>query len=109
MIVVLVPIAAYFKHGTGVAWVDLLVATKPQFLSGLLAGAVGLLVKVMLGGKLPLIPYLFVGIGAVLGMYAWVLLIAMNQKHVYLDLRSRLLSRASARPEGDKESTLGLL
>ena len=73
MIVVLVPIAAYFKHGTGVTWVDLLVATKPQFLSGLLAGAVGLLVKLMLGGKLPLIPYLFVGVGAVLGIYAWIL------------------------------------
>jgi hypothetical protein len=91
MTVVLVPIAAYFKHGTGVTWVDLLVATKPQFLSGLLAGAVGLLVKLMLGGKLPPIPYLFVGVGAVLGIYAWTLLIAMNQKHVYLDLLSRLL------------------
>ena len=70
---------------------DLLVATKPQFLSGLLAGAVGLLVKLLLGGKLPLIPYLFVGVGAVLGIYAWILLIVMNQKHVYLDLLSRLL------------------
>jgi PST family polysaccharide transporter len=98
MTVVLIPVTTCFKQGTGITWVDLLVAAKPQFLSGLLAAAVGFLVKLTLCGKLPLIAYLFVGVGAVLGVYAWILMIAMNQKHVYLDLLSRLLPQL--RPEG---------
>jgi PST family polysaccharide transporter len=95
----LIPIAAWSKLGTGVTWAGLWGATKPPFLSGLLAGAAGLLVKLTLGGRLPLIPYLIVGIGFVLGIYAWVLLITMNQKHVYMDLLPHLLSR----PQPDQE------
>jgi PST family polysaccharide transporter len=91
MTIVLIPVATCFKHGTGITWKDLLVTAKPQFLSGLLAATAGLLVKFTLGEKLPLIPFLFVGIATVLGMYAFILLIAMNQKHLYLDLLSCLL------------------
>jgi len=87
----LIPITAWSKLGTGITWVHLWGATKPPFLSGLLAGAAGLLVKLTLGGRLPLIPDLLLGVGFVLGIYAWILLIAMNQKHVYMDLLSHLL------------------
>ena len=93
MTLLLIPIAAWSKLGTGITWLDLWGATKPPFLSGLLAGAAGLLVKLTLGGRLPLIPYLLVGVGVVLGIYAWTLLIAMNQKHMYMDLLSHLLPR----------------
>jgi PST family polysaccharide transporter len=93
MTLVLIPIAAWSKLGTGITWMNLWEATKPPFLSGLLAGAAGLLVKLTLAGRLPLIPYLFVGVGLVLGIYGWVLLIAMNQKDVYIDLLSHLLPR----------------
>ena len=89
----LVPIAAWSKLGTGITWLDLWAATKPPFLSGLLAGAAGLLLKLTIGGKLPVIPFLLLGVGVVLASYAWILLIAMNQKHVYVDLLSHLLPR----------------
>jgi O-antigen/teichoic acid export membrane protein len=95
----LIPIAAWSKLGTGITWADLWEASKSPFLSGLFAGAAGLLVKLTLGGRLPLIPYLLVGVGFVLGVYTWVLLIAMNQKHVYVDLLSHLLPRLQPNQE----------
>jgi PST family polysaccharide transporter len=93
----LIPIAAWSKHGTGITWADLWEATKPAFLSGLLAGAAGLLVKLTLGGTLPTPFYLMVGLGVVLAIYAWVLLIVLRQKHVYMDLLSQLLPRLRRR------------
>ena len=98
----LIPIAAWSKRGTGITWADLWEATKPPFLSGLLAGAAGLLMKLTLGGRLAPIPCLLVGVGLVLGIYAWVLLIGMNQKHVYLDVLSHLLPRPQP---GQEKST----
>jgi hypothetical protein len=101
MTLLLIPIAAWSKLGTGITWADLWGATKPPFLSGLLAGGAGLLVKLTLGGRLPPMLYLIVGLGLVLGVYAWVLLIVMRQKHVYMDVLSQLLPR----PETGKEKT----
>ena len=99
----LIPIAALSKHGTGITWADLWEATKPPFLSGLLAGAAGLLVKLTLGGSLAQILYLAVGLAVVLGIYAWVLLIFMGQKHMYMDVLSQLLPRTQPRQEGTVE------
>ena len=99
----LIPIAAWSKHGTGITWADLWEATKPPFLSGLLAGAAGLLVKLTLGGSLAPILYLAVGLAVVLGIYAWVLLIFMRQKHMYMDVLSQLLPRTQPRQEGTVE------
>jgi len=104
MTLLVIPIAAWSKHGTGITWADLWEATKPPFLSGLLAGAAGLLVKLTLGSRgLPPMLYLFVGLGLVLGVYAWVLLIVMRQKHVYMDLLSQVLPRLQPRHEGTVE------
>lgn len=96
MTLLLIPIVAWAKLGTGITWADLWKATKPPFLAGLLAGAVGLLMKLTLGGTLPLIPFLLAGVGVLLGIYASILLIAMDQKHVYMDLLSHLLPRLRA-------------
>jgi O-antigen/teichoic acid export membrane protein len=101
MTLVVIPIAAWSKLGTGITWADLWEATKPPFLSGLLAGAAGLLVKLTFGGRLPLMLYLMVGLAVVLGIYAWALLIVMRQKHVYMDVLSQLFSR----PEPSQEKT----
>ena len=99
----LIPIAAWSKYGTGITWADLWEATKPPFLSGLLAGAAGLLVKLTLGGSLAPILCLAVGLAVVLGIYAWVLLIFMRQKHMYMDVLSQLLPRTQPRQEGTVE------
>ncbi len=91
MSLLVVPIAAWSKQGTAISWADLWRAAKPSFVSGLLAGAAGLLVTLGLGGRLPPILYLMVGLAVVLGVYVWALLIVMRQKHVYSDVLSQLL------------------
>jgi PST family polysaccharide transporter len=93
MVLILVPIAAWSKLGTAVTWRDLWRATKAPFFSGLLAGAAGLLEKLTLSERLPLIPHLLIGVGVVLGIYGGILLIVMNQKDVYIELLSHLLPR----------------
>jgi hypothetical protein len=52
----------------------------------LVAAATGLIVKVTLGGMFAPLLYLLVGVGLVLGIYGWVLLIVMGQKNLYVDL-----------------------
>lgn len=99
MTLILIPIAAWSKAGTGVTWMNLWEATRAPFLSGLLAAAAGLLVKLTVAGRLPLIAYLSVGVAVVLGSYAWSLLIAMNQKQMYMDLLSHLLPRLQQKQE----------
>jgi O-antigen/teichoic acid export membrane protein len=91
--VLLIPIAAWAKRGTGITWADLWGAARPPLLSGLLAGAAGLLVKLALGGRLAPILCLMVGLAVVLGIHAWVLLIVMRQRHMYMDVLSQLLPR----------------
>jgi PST family polysaccharide transporter len=93
LMLLLIPIAALSKRGTGITWADLWEATKPPFLSGLLASAAGLLVKVTLDGRLAPILCLMVGLAVVLGIYAWALLIVMRQKHMYMDVLSQVLPR----------------
>ena len=99
MTLLIIPIAAWSKHGTGITWADLWRATKPPFLSGLLAGAAGLLVTLTLEGSLPPMLYLMTGLAVVSAIYAWVLLIVMSQKHVYMDVLYQLLPRLKARQE----------
>ncbi len=101
MTLLVIPIAAWSKAGTGITWTDLWRATKPPFLSGVLAGAAGLLVKLTLGGRLSPIPCFLVGLVLVLGVYAWMLLFVMNQKHIYTDILSHLLPKAQSSQEKD--------
>ena len=74
-------------------------AARPPVLSGLAAATAGLFIKLVLGQKLPLVPFLVVGVGTFGGIYAFVLLIAMNQKRVYLDLLSSLLPNLQPKKE----------
>ena len=92
MALVVIPITAWSKLGTGVTWADLWKATKQPFLAGLLAGAIGLIVKFTLGGMLAPIPLLVVGVGVIFGVYAWVL-IAIGQKSQYVDLLNQVFRR----------------
>jgi O-antigen/teichoic acid export membrane protein len=103
MALLIIPIAAWSKHGTKITWADLWGATKPPFLSGLLAGAAGLLVKLTLDSRLAPILYLMVGLAVVLGIYAWAFLFVMRQKHMYMEVLSQLLPRPQPRQEATVE------
>jgi O-antigen/teichoic acid export membrane protein/chemotaxis methyl-accepting protein methylase len=94
MALLVIPITAWSIHGTRVTWAGLWRAIKPPLLSGLVASAIGLIVKITLGGMLASIPFLLVGLGLVLGSYAWVLLVAMGQKNLYVDLLTQVFRGA---------------
>ena len=93
-----IPIAAFSKQGTAISWGDLWAATRPSLISGLLAGAAGLLVKLSVAATLAPLLYLMLGLVVVLGVYAWVLLIVMRQKTMYMDMLSQLQQFANSEP-----------
>lgn len=97
MALLVVPIAAWSKRGTAITWTDLLRAAQHPLLSGLVAGVAGLIVQTTLGGRLAAIPYLLIGVGVVVGVYAWVLLFLFGQKELYSELLEAVFRRA--RPE----------
>jgi O-antigen/teichoic acid export membrane protein len=94
MVVIIIPIAAWSKHGTSITWADLWTTTKKPLFSGLLAGAIGLIVKVALNNVMGPIPYLVLGLGIIFGVYTWTLLIALGQKSLYVDLLTQMFDRA---------------
>ena len=58
MVLIIIPIAALSKHGTGITWSGLWSASKTPLFAGLLAGSVGLISKIAFGGALSPIPML---------------------------------------------------
>jgi PST family polysaccharide transporter len=93
MVLVLIPIMAWSRHGTSVTWTDLWTTTKRPLLSGIVAGTFGLIVKFTLHGVLAPVPYLMIGLAIVFGVHAWVLLIAMEQKNLYIELLTEALGK----------------
>ena len=77
---------------------------KQPVLSGLVAAAAGLAFKVALGGKLPALVCVTLGLGVTFGVYAWMLLIVMGQKPIYVDLLRQVFERFRAKKEGDKSA-----
>ena len=105
MLLILVPITAWAKQGTGVNWSGLWNAARKPFFAGLLAAAVGFGVKAAFRDSLAPILALTLGVGLVFGVYACAL-VAMGQKRLYLDLLTELFSKGRS----DKnESALGAL
>jgi O-antigen/teichoic acid export membrane protein len=90
MVLLVVPITAWSKRGTSITWADLWRATRQPLSSGAAACVIGLIVKITLGGMLAPIPFLLVGLVLVLGVYGWVLLIAMGQMNLYMDLLNQV-------------------
>jgi protein-S-isoprenylcysteine O-methyltransferase Ste14 len=92
MLLILVPITAWTKQGTGVTWSGLWDAVRKPFFAGLPAAAVGFGVKVAFGDSLVPILALALGVGLVFAVYACAL-VAMGQKQLYLDLLTELFSK----------------
>lgn len=86
MLLSFIPITAWSIHGTNITWTALWAASRKPLLSGLVAGTVGLVLRIALRDILPLIPYLSIGIITVLCVYAWTLLIALRQKDLFIGL-----------------------
>ncbi len=93
MALVIIPIIGWSKQGTKISWRDFWETCKKPLLSAFLAGVAGVAVKIALGGVLPPILLLIIGVGVVFVLYAFVLLIVMGTKGVYIQLLRELLSK----------------
>jgi O-antigen/teichoic acid export membrane protein len=93
MTVLIVPLIAWAIKGTGIRPRDYLKAIKPSMLAGVVACAAGIGVKLALGGAFTTFARLALGLGLVLSIYAWILLVTMGQKNLYVDLVRHALRR----------------
>lgn len=96
MMLLIVPVIAWAKHGTLISSRDILQAVSRPFLSAAVAAAVAIGVQLLCGRSLSPVLRLTVGVGVMLSSYLWMLLYVMGQKAIYLDLFRSLRRRSSA-------------
>jgi O-antigen/teichoic acid export membrane protein len=86
MMLLIIPVIAWCKHGTVITSRDVWRAVRPPVLSGLVAAAFTLGVSLFLIQGLSPVPRLIMGAAAMIGSYLGMLLFAMRQKAFYLGL-----------------------
>ena len=96
MTLLILPVIIWAIHGTGIVLTDVLKALKPPAVAGLFAAATGVVFKVLFGSALSRMMLLILGLCLVLGIYSWVLLIAMKQKAFFVDLARHMFQRSMA-------------
>jgi O-antigen/teichoic acid export membrane protein len=96
MVLIMIPITAWSKQGTGISWSDLWNVTRKPLMAGLLAGAIGFGVKVAIGSALAPILILTLGGTVVFAVYACALF-GMGQKELYFELVTELFSKTPSR------------
>jgi len=101
MLLLVVPLVAWAKHGTGISTADYWDCIKRPLIAGLLGGAAGWLFKFACHGALAPIPLLLAEVTIAFGVYALVLLFAMGQKEMYVDLLRQLFQRNRPVPAGN--------
>jgi O-antigen/teichoic acid export membrane protein len=101
MVLLIVPCVAWAKHGTGISTKDYWGAVKPPLIAGVGAVVAGLTAKLAFQNTLG--PFLLLGLGCALSfaVYALLLLFVLDQKTMYADLLTHLLSRF--RPEAETD------
>ena len=93
MVLLVAPVVAWSKHGTGVTTWDYWNSIRRPLAAGAIASAVGWLFKVACESALTPVSLVILGLTILLGVYAWILLIVMGQKSSYADLLSHLFQR----------------
>jgi O-antigen/teichoic acid export membrane protein len=91
LVLLIVPVIAWAKHGTGMTTSHYWSSIKQPLLSGVIAGAVGWFIKFACGAALTPLTLLGLGLALSFTAYVWFLLVVMGQRSLYADLLSRLL------------------
>jgi PST family polysaccharide transporter len=98
MAVLVLPLIAWATQGTPIKGRDFWKAIRDPLFAGFAATIAGLIFKFSVDAVLPPLARLALGLTLLMGVYAWVLLIALGQKGFYLDLLNQVLRRAPAEP-----------
>jgi O-antigen/teichoic acid export membrane protein len=93
MILLVVPTVAWAIRGTGVTAADYFDCIKRPLLAGVLGGAAGWLFKHACHGALTTWPLVLGEVSISFGVYAIILLFALGQKALYVDLLGQVLHR----------------
>lgn len=93
VVLLVIPVIGWSIHETGITPKAFWNTVKLPTGAGLLAAGVGLIFRMLVGNLLPSLPRLVLGVALVLGLYVWILLIAMGQKDLYVDLVRQVLQR----------------
>jgi O-antigen/teichoic acid export membrane protein len=93
MILLIGPLVAWAKHGTGITNADYWDCIKRPLIAGLLGGVTGWLFKFACYTSLAPVPFLAIALSISFGVYAILLLFVMGQKDVYIDLLRQLFER----------------
>lgn len=91
MILLVIPIVAWAKRGTGMTARDYWESIKPALAAGVMAGVAGWLWKVSCVDILVAPLLLSSGVAVSLAVYVWVLLVVMGQRRLYTELLGRAL------------------
>jgi len=90
-----VPVIAWAVHGTVISFRDIVMAAKQPLLSGFVAAALALAVRLSCGQWLTMLPRLVLEVTVLLGVYVAMLLYVMDQKSFYVDLFRKMSGRSS--------------
>lgn len=108
MVLLVVPLIAWAKHGTGITNADYWDAIKRPLMAGLLGGAAGSLFRGVCQGAFSVIPLLAAEVAISFGAYAMLLLFVMGQKDFYFDLFSQIFGRQQAIPAKSQAPANGM-
>jgi O-antigen/teichoic acid export membrane protein len=93
VVLLVFPIVVWAIHGTGITIRNFLNTVKQPLLSGLVAGLCGYALRQALGSSVSWVVGLLIGAVVVFGVYAFLLLIVMGQKPLYVDLAKQVIQR----------------
>ena len=96
MVLIIIPITVWSKHGTGIAWSDLWRVTRIPLLPGCWRARLVLAQNSRSAAVWLQSWFWSLGVGLVFGVYACAL-VAMGQKKLYLDVLAELFSRAGSK------------
>ncbi len=96
MTVLILPVIAWCRYDTIIKGADIWRAVRPPILSGLAAAGLTLGTSLWLVGGFPPLPRLLAGGGVMLASYLGMLLFAMKQKTLYVELVREIFKRRPA-------------
>jgi PST family polysaccharide transporter len=94
MLALWIPLVAWAKHGTGITNADYWDCIKRPLVAATAGGGAGVLVKLVGAGVLPSLELLVIELAVAFTVYNLLMIYAMGQKDLYLDVLRQVLRRS---------------